>query len=230
MPIYALNEDLWFPPPAEFPAESDIVALYGDVGPARLLMAYSHGIFPWYNEGEPIYWWCPRERMILRPAEVKISKSSRKIRQSGQFEIRADTAFAAVLHHCKNIERPGQEGSWLNEDLQDSLLELHRAGYAHSIEVYEDAELVGGLYGIALGKMFFGDSMFSYKSSASKMAFFALCEKLSEWQFRCIDCQMHTPHLQSLGAYLIPREDFLQQIAENRKLPTAKGKWTNFFT
>lgn len=205
------------------------MAIGGDLNIQRLILAYQQGLFPWYNEEDPITWWCPVHRMVLRPSEVKISKSSRNLLNRGKFCVTADTDFEAVISHCQKVPRPGQRGTWLNENLKESMVELHRQGYAHSIECYENDNLVGGLYGLSLGRMFFGESMFSLVSNASKIAFIRMNQVLEQQGFDLVDCQIYNQHLASLGAYEIPREDFLRMIRSNPFSETIRGSWTHLF-
>ncbi len=228
MPIYQLSEELWFPPPEDF-EQHGVVAIGGDLNIERLILAYKLGIFPWYNEDEPPLWWSPEQRMVMKPGEMKISKSLRNILNRNLFEIKADTAFEQVIGHCQNIKRPGQEGTWLNDEMKQAYIHLHHLGIAHSIECWQNNELVGGLYGVSLGRIFCGESMFSLASNASKVAFAKLNQKLLELNFELIDCQVHNPFLESLGAYEIPREEFLDIIDRNDVSETLKGSWTNFF-
>lgn len=228
MPIYALDQSLWFPPPGEY-EEHGIVAVGGDVSTERLLEAYKQGIFPWYNEGEPITWWSPAQRMVLKPHEVKISKSMRSLMNKQQYQVRCDTCFEAVINACQQVKRKGQEGTWLNNTLKESMLALHNMGYAHSVEVFEGDTLVGGLYGLGIANFFCGDSMFSSKSNTSKLAFIRLCQTLTNKGFELIDCQVHNTHLASLGAYEIPRMHFIEQVQQNLQKPTLRGPWTKWF-
>lgn len=228
MTVYRLTDELWFPPPVEY-EDHGVIAVDGDLSIPRLLMAYRHGIFPWYNEDEPITWWCPALRMVLPPADVRVTKSSRNLINRGKFEIRSDTAFEEVIDQCQKIVRPGQQGTWLNDELKEAMIEIHKLGYAHSVEAYENGELVGGLYGISIGKMFFGDSMFSKVSNASKIAFISLCRKLEEFDFELIDCQVYNKYLASLGAVEISRTEFLQRIEKNPVDETLRGSWSAYF-
>jgi len=225
MSVYQLDERLWFPPPSEYESHG-IVAVGGDLSEQRLLLAYSHGIFPWYNELDPITWCCPEERMVLRPSEVKVSKSTRNLFNRKIFEYRVDSNFQEVIENCQQAPRPGQDGTWLNNDLKAQMIKLHEAGFAHSFESYQNGKLVGGLYGISVGKVFFGDSMFSKVSNGSKMAFIKMCQILEKNEFHWVDCQVYTPHLQSLGAYTIQRMEFLEELAINRKYPSIVGNWS----
>ncbi|MDD3883815.1 MAG: leucyl/phenylalanyl-tRNA--protein transferase [Gallionella sp.] len=202
-------------PPAEHALRQSngLLAAGGDLSVPRLLNAYRHGIFPWFNTGEPILWWSPDPRMVLVPAEFKPSRSLRKTLSRKTFEVRFDTAFEAVMRACA-APRDGQAGSWIHEDMIAAYCTLHELGYAHSVESWQDNRLVGGLYGIAIGRMFYGESMFSRVSDASKVALAHLAGQLERWQFELIDCQMNTPHLASLGAREIPRTRFLTRVWE----------------
>lgn len=214
MPVYQLGKELWFPPEEEY-EEHGIVAIEGDLSTDRLLLAYSSGIFPWYNEDEPIMWWCPAKRMVLKPSEVKVSKSSRNLLNRQLFKITYNTAFEDVINACQKVPRKGQDGTWLNDELKESYLKLHEMGYAQSVECWQDDQLVGGLYGLAIGKIFCGDSMFSRVSNASKIAFIHLARKLEKEGFKLIDCQVYNDYLASLGAYEIPRREFLEIVRGN---------------
>jgi leucyl/phenylalanyl-tRNA--protein transferase len=190
-----------------------LLAAGGDLMPARLLDAYRHGIFPWFSPGDPILWWSPDPRMVLVPAEFKLSRSlARVIRNSG-FEVRMDTSFETAMRACA-APRAGQSGTWIQEDMIAAYCALHRLGYAHSVETWRDGELVGGLYGISIGRMFYGESMFSREANASKVALAHLARQLERWGFGLIDCQMNTPHLASLGAREIPRAEFVGRLQE----------------
>lgn len=193
----------------------------GDLSPARLLDAYRHGIFPWFSRGEPILWWSPDPRMVLYCDELKVSRSLAKSVRNKGFELAVDSAFPAVLQGC--AERP--EGTWLNRAMKSAYLALHEAGHAHSFETWRDGELVGGLYGVAIGRMFFGESMFSRATDASKVALVRLVEFLRARAFPLIDCQMNTPLLASLGAREIPRRDFLRAVSALVNYPERAGKW-----
>lgn len=229
MAIYRLDNQLWFPPRHEF-EDHGVIAIGGDLSVARLLLAYRNGIFPWNNPDEPIAWWSPSERMVLRPSEVRITKSSRNLLNRQKFTVTADTCFEAVIDQCQKVHRPGQEGStWLTDELKNNIIEIHKLGFAHSIEVFENKELVGGLYGISIGKLFFGDSMFSKVSNASKIAFIHLCKMLEQNDFDLLDCQIYNEHLASLGAYNIPRDAFINLVEANKKYPSLEAPWTHYF-
>ena len=210
--IYRLLDDDYAFPSAELAEPDGLLAIGGDLSPLRLLNAYANGIFPWYNEGEPILWWSLDPRLVIRPGEMKVSKSLRHTLRSGRFEVRIDTDFRLVMQHCAATPREGQDGTWITDDILEAYCRLHELGFAHSFETWLDGELVGGLYGIAIGKAFFGESMFHTVSDASKVAFWHLHQFLLNHDFKLIDCQQETLHLKSLGAYAIPRKDFLKEL------------------
>lgn len=209
--MYYLSRDLYFPPVTEASPEG-IVAIGGDLSPERLLLAYKNGIFPWFDDDEPILWWCPPHRMVLYPDELKISKSMRNIINRNTFKITYNTAFKEVITNCRNIKREGQLGTWISPEMVDAYLKLHEIGYAKSVEVWQDNTIVGGLYGVDLGHVFCGESMFSKVSNASKMAFIALTKKLKVENYRLLDCQVHNDHLESLGAREINRDEFIKIV------------------
>ena len=223
--MYRLTERLAFPSP-ELAHEDGLLAVGGDLSNERLLMAYGLGIFPWYSEGDPILWWSPDPRMVLIPSEFRVSKSQRRINRSGRFRVTMDRAFDRVIAACARAPRRGQDGTWITEDMTAAYCRLHRAGYAHSVECWESEELVGGLYGISLGRCFFGESMFSLESNASKVAMSALATQAVRWEFALIDCQMHTPHLKGLGAKDLPRALFLELLSIGLEGETRVGPWT----
>ncbi|MBU0594972.1 MAG: leucyl/phenylalanyl-tRNA--protein transferase [Gammaproteobacteria bacterium] len=214
-----------FPPVTRALQEPNgLLAAGGALSPQTLVEAYRHGIFPWFNPGEPILWWSPDPRMVLFPAELKVSRSLRKTLKNRAFEVRVDTAFLAVMKNCA-APRDGQSGTWISEEMIAAYSQLHEMGLAHSVETWRDGELIGGLYGIALGKMFYGESMFSHASDASKIAFVHLVRQLELWDFGMIDCQMKTSHLASLGAREIPRAVFVQRLGLLIELPHVPGRW-----
>jgi leucyl/phenylalanyl-tRNA---protein transferase len=215
-----------FPPLSAARREPDgLLAAGGDLSVARLLAAYRRGIFPWYSRGQPILWWSPDPRAVLYPAEFKLARSLAKRLRTGGFEVRFDTAFAEVIRSCGDRTlRP--EGTWISPDMRRAYERLHRAGYAHSVETYQSGQLVGGLYGVALGRVFYGESMFSRAADASKVALKVLCDELLRRQFELIDCQMATAHLQSLGARLVPRTEFAAVLAQRAQPPDPLGPWT----
>jgi leucyl/phenylalanyl-tRNA---protein transferase len=224
----------WLNPhaPQEFPPlesalrdPNGLLAVGGDLYPERLIAAYRRGIFPWYSQGQPILWWSPDPRMVLIPSELKISRSLSKTLRKSLFEVRFDTAFDQVISACGHVSlRP--DGTWITNEMREGYIRLHQLGLAHSVEVYSNDQLVGGLYGVALGKVFFGESMFSRVSDASKVALTALCEELTHRKFVLIDCQMTTSHLQSLGAKEIFRSEFAAILAQHAVPPDPVGRWT----
>ena len=220
-----LGRNTPFPPPEQALHEPNgLLAAGADLSPERLVEAYSQGIFPWFNEGEPILWWSPDPRMVLFPAELKISRSLRKVLKKRDYEIRADTAFAEVMKGCA-APRRGQPGTWITPDMMQAYQELHRMGLAHSLETRIGGKLAGGLYGVALGHVFFGESMFARRTDASKIAFVHLVKQLSRWGFGLIDCQMKTAHLASFGAREIPRKQFTRTLEELINYTGIPGKW-----
>ena len=214
MPIHVLDDDLWFPA-VEDARDDGLLAIGGDLGAERLLLAYSNGIFPWFNEDEPPLWWSPDPRFVLFPEELKVSKSMQRLIKQGRFEFRIDTAFEAVITNCSKAPREGQDGTWISHEVIAAYTALHRLGYAHSAEAWRDGELVGGLYGVLLGKVFFGESMFSMESNASKFAFINWVEVLKGYGVVLIDCQVFTEHLESLGALMVSRAGFIDIISAN---------------
>lgn len=204
---------------------SGLLAMGADLSPERLLDAYQHGIFPWGTADGLLLWHCPDPRMVLFPTEIKISRSFARSLRHRQYEIRLDSAFKAVIAACGSTPRPGQNGTWITPDMQSAYLQLHEQGWAHSVETWVEGELVGGLYGLAIGRMFFGESMFAHRTDASKVALAHLCRFISAHGFGMIDCQMHTPHLASLGARSINAEDFQKRLAELIELPKLPARW-----
>ncbi len=201
-------------PPIELADDNGILAVGGDLHPDRVLLAYKQGIFPWYNEGEPIVWYSPDPRMVLFPKEVKISKSMRKILRSNTFTVTFNQDFKQVIHRCKTVRRSHQEGTWITDALEKTMIQLHQKGIAKSVEVWQNDLLVGGLYGIDLGSLFCGESMFSLVSNASKVAFIRLAQELDQKNYPLIDCQVYNDHLASLGAIEIPRALFKTYLPE----------------
>ncbi len=224
MPVYLLDERPIFPPASHADAEG-LLAVGGDLSVTRLLAAYRGGIFPWYDE-PPILWWSPDPRLILEPEGLRVSKSLRKTLRQGRFEIRADTAFAAVVQACAETPRPGEDGTWITPDMQRAYLRLHEQGYAHCLETWRDGRLVGGIYGVGLGRVFFGESMFHRETNASKVALVALVDWLRAEGVDLIDCQVTSEHLLSLGAKEIPRALFLERLREATRFPTRRQPWT----
>lgn len=212
MPLHILDNRLWFPPVNEA-LEDGLLAMGGDLRQARLLLAYQQGIFPWF-EGDIPLWWCPDPRFVLFPPELKVSKSMRVLLKRKAFQFTTNQAFAEVIGHCQMVSREGQIGTWITEAVKEAYIELHKNGYAHSAEAWLNGELVGGLYGIRMGNIFFGESMFSLVSNASKYAFISYVQQLQQEGVQLIDCQVHTHHLESLGARMIPRSRFMQYLQE----------------
>lgn len=226
MPIYRLSRRIAFPDPRQAGADG-LLAIGGDLSPQRLLTAYAMGIFPWPHGDEwPLLWFSPDPRMVLRPEELHVSRSLRKTIKQGKFEVRFDTAFAQVMRACAKIPRSGQDGTWITPEMIEAYCALHELGFAHSAEAWLDGQLVGGLYGIALGAAFFGESMFAAHADASKVAFVHLVQRLREWDFHFIDCQTTTAHLQRFGAVEWRREEFLQRLARALQEPGRRGRWS----
>jgi leucyl/phenylalanyl-tRNA--protein transferase len=225
VPVYRLPDAHLFPPPSH--AEHDgLLAVGGDLHPRRLLLAYAHGIFPWYSEGQPILWFSPEERFVLPSEELKVGRSLKKRVRRGDYEIRLDTEFASVIRSCRKTPRPGQMGTWITDEMQHAYCLLHRMGVAHSVEAWKDGELVGGLYGVAVGRTFAGESMFAHASDASKVAFVWLVRQLQRWGYSLIDCQIHTEHLARFGARMMPREDFLDALHAGLEESGEPGPWS----
>jgi leucyl/phenylalanyl-tRNA---protein transferase len=214
-----------FPPADRALREPDgLLAAGGDLSPARLLAAYQRGIFPWYSYGQPILWWCPDPRAVLIPQEFKTSRSLAKSMRNKGMEVRVDTDFKGVIEACGSEDiRPG--GTWLSTEMRAAYHRLHQLGYAHSVETWQEGRLVGGLYGVAIGEVFFGESMFSTERDASKIALRTLCDCLIAYGFRLIDCQMATSHLMSLGAKLMPRAEFVALLASHATLDVPAQRW-----
>ncbi len=227
MAIYKLTDELIFPDPA-LADDGGLLAVGGDLRLERILLAYSMGIFPWYSEGQPLLWWSPDPRAILVPDEVHISKSLRRVMRSHKFMIRFDSRFGDVIRNCSETKRDDQAGTWITDGMIQAYCGLHAAGFAHSVEAYYEEELVGGLYGISLGKAFFGESMFSHMSDASKTAFVSLAKLVGNLGFDFIDCQLPTDHLNSLGAAEISREDYLLKLRFALSNQTHQGSWSKY--
>jgi len=205
--------------------ESGLLAVGGDLSIERLKLAYSKGIFPWYEDGMPILWWSPDPRMVLFPNKMIVSHSLRQSIKKQQFTVTIDTAFEKVIHNCSKTPRKGEDGTWITREMKNAYIRLHEAGYAHSAESWLDGELVGGLYGVSLGKAFFGESMFHHVTNASKVALYHLVEKLCAWNFTIIDSQVYTNHLESLGGEMIPRNQYVQFLENALKVEDVVGSW-----
>ncbi len=224
MTVYFLDSRIRFPDPSE--AEPDgLLAVGGNLSPERLLLAYENGIFPWYSEGNPILWFSPDPRMIFLPGDFKFSKTLLKTVSSGKFSVRADTDFAAVVENCAQVQRKGQSGTWITEEMKAAYGKLHELGYAHSFETYREGRLVGGLYGVSLGGAFFGESMFHLETDASKAALFHLARKCWKSGFDLIDSQVPTDHMRTLGGREISRKEFLSALETSLEKKTLRGKW-----
>lgn len=229
LPRLGENHDYPFPPVSDALEDPNgLLAWGGDLSPERLLRAYRAGIFPWYTEGEPILWWSPAPRCILLPGEVYLSRRTRRRYNSGQFRLTSDTAFSDVLAACAG-PRAIETETWITPEMAQAYNELHELGHAHSLEVWEGDRLAGGIYGLAMGTVFFGESMFSHRSDASKLALVALCRQLQAWDFGLLDCQVGNPHLFRMGAIEIPRADFDQLLRDLVCRPRATGSWRSLF-
>ncbi len=226
--IYPLPDDSRRFPDPRYASKEGLLAYGGDLSPERLLNAYSSGIFPWFNEDDPILWWSPDPRLVLYPQDIKITKSLRRVLRNSEYEVRFDHNFESVIRQCGQIPRPGQRGTWLHEDMQRAYIDLHRHGYAHSVETYMGGELAGGLYGVALGKVFFGESMFALKPNASKIALVALSDVLASKSYDFIDCQVETDHLVRMGAVAIPRDSFLDELDSGLSRSEPIGSWAEY--
>lgn len=225
MPVFRLTDALAFPDP-ELAEDGGLLAVGGDLRPERVVLAYRSGIFPWYSEGRPILWWCPAPRFVLMPDELHVGRSLRRAIKREPYRITLDTAFAAVIERCGHAPRAGQRGTWITNDVRDAFVELHRRGLAHSVEAWEGERLVGGLYGLAMGTVFFGESMFADAPDASKIAFVRLVEQLRTWGFDLIDCQVHTEHLERFGARYLELDEFMRRLGEGVAHPSKLGPWT----
>lgn len=211
MHLYILDERLWFPP-LEDAMDDGLLAIGGDLSTERLLLAYHSGIFPWYDDGPPL-WWSPDPRFVLFPNELQVHKSMRPYVNQPKFRFTCNTAFRLVMQNCKQVSRKGQEGTWIQPETIDAYCRLHELGYAHSAEAWEGDTMVGGLYGIKLGQVFFGESMFTHRANASKFAFIKLVQQLQEQGIQLIDCQVYTHHLETMGARMIPRSMFADLLS-----------------
>lgn len=225
MPLFKLTDELIFPNP-ELSLKDGLLAVGGDLSIERLLLAYENGIFPWYDDQSPILWWSPNPRMVLFPKKLKISKSLWQVIRQKKFEVKVDENFSSVIKNCASVSRTDQPGTWITDEMIKAYINLHENGFAHSFEAYYDDQLVGGLYGVSLGRIFFGESMFHKMSDASKVALYYLTEKVKSWKFLMIDAQQDTPHMRRMGAKTIPRKDFLELLDESSQYRTYKGKWS----
>lgn len=224
MPVYQLIDEPVFPPPHRADP-SGLLAVGGDLTARRLLEAYRSGVFPWYSSEDPILWWSPDPRCVLFPGELRISHSMRPVLNSGRFEVTFDSDFRSVISHCARVKRGKGEGTWITAEMKAAYCELHAAGHAHSVEVWERGDLAGGLYGVCVGGVFSGESMFALKPNASKVALIRLVERLAAWEFAAIDCQVHSDHLERLGAREIPRAEFLHILRGALRHPAVIGSW-----
>lgn len=224
MSVHLLDERLIFPPPATAPRARPL-AIGGDLRPERLILAYSLGIFPWYGPGEPIQWHSPDPRMVLLADDIRVSRSLRRTLRKGEFRLTLDTAFERVMEACAETPRPGQAGTWITDEMKAAYLELHRRGVAHSAEAWQGDTLVGGLYGVSLGRAFFGESMFAHVAEASKVTFVVFTEQLRRWDIGLVDCQVYTEHLARFGAREWPRAEFLEALRSALEHPTRSGPW-----
>lgn len=224
MPVEISRRSLEFPDPDEAD-ESGLLAVGGDLSIDRLKLAYSKGIFPWYEKGMPVLWWSPDPRMVLFPDKMIISHSLKQIIKKQQFTVTIDTEFKKVIKNCAKTPRKGEHGTWITREMKNAYIDLHEAGFAHSAEAWLDGELVGGLYGVAIGKAYFGESMFHHVTNASKVAFYHLVEKLSAWNFKIIDAQVYTNHLESLGGEMIPRREYIQILEKALLIEDVTGSW-----
>jgi leucyl/phenylalanyl-tRNA--protein transferase len=224
MPVYEIPEAVIFPPVEEAEA-SGLLGIGGDLRPQRLLLAYASGIFPWYDDSTPILWFSPDPRTILLPGQLHLGRSARRALGRMPWRLAMDTAFPSVVRGCAGMSRPDQEGTWITADMIAAYERLHELGFAHSVETWDGERLVGGVYGVSLGRAFFGESMFSLEPGASRPAIVALVRQIERWGFSFLDCQMQSPHLARLGAREIPRPEFLALLAEALQVPTRRGRW-----
>jgi leucyl/phenylalanyl-tRNA---protein transferase len=227
MTVFRLTRELIFPP-SHYADPDGLLAVGGDLSPERLLLAYRQGIFPWYSEETPPLWWSPDPRLVLFPKEIKVSKSFRRVLKKQRFQVTMDRAFLEVIRRCATVRRVHGQGTWIVPEMVDAYHLLHQLGYAHSVESWQDGNLVGGLYGVALGRVFFGESMFTEKTDASKVALVLLVQLLQQWDFELIDCQVTTAHLKRFGAREISRREFLEHLARASREPDRRGSWSGF--
>ena len=212
MPIYQLTDEIMFPNP-ELAEEDGLLAIGGDLRWERLVLAYCNGIFPWYSDDEPILWWCTKPRFIIKPNEVRISKSMKRVFNRGEFKVTFNNDFEGVISNCKALREKG-EGTWITDDMKEAYINLFNKGFALSVEVYKESKLVGGLYGVKIGRCFFGESMFSIETNASKVALISICKKLERENYLFLDCQMHTNHLESMGGKFVSWGEFKSMLQE----------------
>lgn len=224
MPVFRLPREVLFPDP-ELAEPDGLLAVGGDLSPERLVAAYAAGIFPWFNDENPILWWSPDPRLVLEPEALHVSHSLRRTIRRDAYRVTSDTAFERVIRRCAGRDRPGQDGTWITKAMIDAYVALHRLGLAHSFEAWEDDRLAGGLYGVSLGAAFFGESMFADRPDASKVAFVRAVEWLAGRGVRLVDCQVRTEHLLRFGAKEVPRRAFLDRLAEALEAPTTRGRW-----
>lgn len=227
MPVFRLTRAISFPP-CRFAEPDGLLAVGGDLSSERLLNAYRLGIFPWYSEDTPILWWSPDPRLVLFPDELKIARSLKRVLKKNPFHVTLDHAFREVMERCATVRRKLGEGTWIMPEMIEAYCRLHELGYAHSVESWFEGELVAGLYGIALGRIFFGESMFTQKTDGSKVGFVRLVQLLGRWGFELIDCQVTTSHLQSLGAREIARSEFLERLARALDDRSHRGSWAAY--
>lgn len=222
--MYRLNDDMVFPP-VEYADEYGLLAMGGDLSPERLLCAYRSGIFPWYGEGQPLLWWSPDPRMVIHPDRFHVSRSLERFLRKGVFRVTLDTCFRDIITACAESRLAKHEGTWIMPEMIEAYCGLHEAGFAHSVEVWRGDALAGGMYGVSLGRVFCGESMFSYQTNASKTALAYLCAQLTRWEFPLLDCQVANPHLESLGGVNIHRADFIKQLRSLLRYPARRGCW-----
>ncbi len=202
------------------------MAAGGNLSPGMLLSAYRQGIFPWYSEGDPVLWWAPDPRFVILPGEIHVSRSMQRVLRRGAFQVTLDHDFAGVIERCSTTPRPGQPGTWITDDMMAAYCRLHRLGYAHSCEAWQEGVLAGGVYGVALGRVFFGESMFAHVSNASKAALIRLCRFLDRHCYELFDAQLYTPHVERMGGRAMPRPDFMRRVRRALDRPTMRGNWS----
>jgi leucyl/phenylalanyl-tRNA--protein transferase len=224
VPYLSEHDDFPFPPPGSASPEG-VMAVGGNLSPGMLLSAYRRGIFPWFSGADPVLWWSPDPRCVLFPSEVHVSRSMGKLLRRGLFSVTLDARFEEVIRSCRNAARPGAPGTWITPAMLGAYLELHRLGYAHSIEAWAEGELAGGMYGVSLGSLFFGESMFSKRSNGSKAALILFAREMASLGLDLLDCQVYSPHLGTLGARVIPRREFLRLLRRGMERSTRRGPW-----